>query len=554
MTQLEHVTPRPAVSRRRFVQGSAIGAAGIAGGALALHPGVASAAVKPRAIPYVGAGSTAAVRPFRLTDVALGQGLLQEKRDRMKAWLRQFDERRFLVLFNNQAGRPNPPGVSVPGGWENGGLLSGHWAGHYLTALAQAHADGGEQVFKDKLDFMVEELAACQQAITERMGGGGPQEPPPEPVIVRVPGKFGQALRLNGPSDAEYLRLPQEAVSQLQNFTIATWVNLGSTQSWSRIFDFGSGSAVNMFLTARSGSGMPRFAITTSGSGGEQQVNGTTAVPVGSWVHLAVTLAGGTGTLYVNGAPAGTNPSMTLKPTDLGVPGNVWIGRSQYGDALLDAAIDEFHIYDRALTPAEITSLQGSTGSGNIAAYRFDEQGGASAEDSSPNGRDAGIVAAVEEDEAAWEPTHPGYLGALPGGRRHPPRPAALRRLRRQPRRQRVGALVHPAQDHARAHRRLRADRQPDRAQRRGEDGGLGAPRAHGGRQEPPRLRGADHPRRPQLHVGHLHRRRVRRRQRGVPRDLRAHRRREAPGHRQAASTTGSRSSAPARRTATSSS
>src|SRR5690606_20430492 len=88
-----------------------------------------TATASPR-VPYVGAGSTAPVRPFTLGDVTLGRGLLQEKRDRMKAYLRQFDERRFLVLFNNQAGRPNPPGVSVPGGWEDGGLLSGHWTGH----------------------------------------------------------------------------------------------------------------------------------------------------------------------------------------------------------------------------------------------------------------------------------------------------------------------------------------------------------------------------------------------------------------------------------------
>ncbi|WP_354905696.1 hypothetical protein, partial [Dactylosporangium sp. NPDC006015] len=29
-------------------------------------------------------------------------------------------------------GRSNPSGVNVPGGWEDGGLLSGHWAGHTM--------------------------------------------------------------------------------------------------------------------------------------------------------------------------------------------------------------------------------------------------------------------------------------------------------------------------------------------------------------------------------------------------------------------------------------
>lgn len=114
-----------------------------------------------------GPGGTAPVRPFRLDQVQLGDGLLQEKRDRIKTFLETYDERRFLVLFNNEAGRPNPSDVYPPGGWEEGGLLSGHWTGHYMTALSQAYAERKEEVFKKKLDWMVQELAACQEAYTE---------------------------------------------------------------------------------------------------------------------------------------------------------------------------------------------------------------------------------------------------------------------------------------------------------------------------------------------------------------------------------------------------
>ncbi|KUI70044.1 Non-reducing end beta-L-arabinofuranosidase [Cytospora mali] len=119
----------------------------------------------------LGPGGTAPVRPFRLDQVRLGNGLLQEKRDRIKGFLEAYDERQFMVLFNNQAGRPNPDGVSPPGGWEDGGLLSGHWTGHYLTALSQAYADKGQTIFKTKLDWMVGELATCQSAISTRING-----------------------------------------------------------------------------------------------------------------------------------------------------------------------------------------------------------------------------------------------------------------------------------------------------------------------------------------------------------------------------------------------
>ena len=136
--------------------------------------------------PYVGAGSTAAVRPFALHKVTLGAGLLKEKQERMLAFARAYDERRFLVLFNQVAGRPNPPGVSVPGGWEDGGLLSGHWTGHFLTMLAQAASGTGEAIFADKLSWMVTELGACQDALTGVTVHPGYVGAKPEDVVLRV--------------------------------------------------------------------------------------------------------------------------------------------------------------------------------------------------------------------------------------------------------------------------------------------------------------------------------------------------------------------------------
>lgn len=174
------------MKRRDFMRASATGAAALAmTNTLPPRAGASSAPTSPLP-PYVGAGSTAPIRPFPLYAVELGTGLFQEKRDRMKAFLRRYDEHRFLVLFNNVAGRPNPPGVSPPGGWEDGGLLSGHWAGHFLTALAQAHIDQGEQVFKDKLDWMVQELAACQDALAGRTVHAGYLGALPEDNVIRL--------------------------------------------------------------------------------------------------------------------------------------------------------------------------------------------------------------------------------------------------------------------------------------------------------------------------------------------------------------------------------
>ena len=197
------------MKRRDFVRVSAMSIAAAAA-AKALAPmAPASAQTSGTALlqqnlpPYAGAGSSAPVRPFPLYKVSLGNGLFQEKRDRMLNFARLYDERRFLVLFNNNAGRPNPPGVSVPGGWEDGGLLSGHWAGHYMTALAQCYADQGDEVFKTKLDWMVHELGACQDALA---ASGATAHPGylgahPEDVVLRLgPPRFavyGGNLEIN---------------------------------------------------------------------------------------------------------------------------------------------------------------------------------------------------------------------------------------------------------------------------------------------------------------------------------------------------------------------
>jgi alpha-L-arabinofuranosidase len=216
-------------------------------------------------------------------------------------------------------------------------------------------------------------------------------------AIPRVPGVSGSAIDLNGPSPSRYVSMPPNIVSGLSDFTIAAWVNLRSVDTWSRVFDFGTGQTVNMFLTPNAGgTGRPRFAITISGNGAEQQINSSVALPANQWTHLAVTLSGTTATLYLNGVARGVNPNMTLHPSSLGPTNQNWIGRSQYSaDPLLNGSVDDVQIYNRALSAGEVQALNASpgstTGGGAIAWYRFDEANGPAALDSSGSGNDATV-------------------------------------------------------------------------------------------------------------------------------------------------------------------
>lgn len=216
---------------------------------------------------------------------------------------------------------------------------------------------------------------------------------------ARAAGKIGNALDLCG--NNEYVSMPTGIVSGLTgDYTVSAWVNPTQNTTWSRLFDLGTGTGDYMFLTLDNGSAL-RFAITTGGAGGEQQITGTGILPTNDWSLVTVTLSGTTGTLYVNGVPVGSNGDMTLHPSSLGSTTQNWIGRSEYNDPYLNAAVDDFNIYDRALSPAEIADLAaGRAGSGDVVHYAFDETGGATAKDASGNGRDATIVSNPQTSDA----------------------------------------------------------------------------------------------------------------------------------------------------------
>lgn len=182
-------------------------------------------------------------------------------------------------------------------------------------------------------------------------------------------GKVNGAVNLSG-TTSPYLTLPTGIVSGMTNFTVSAWVNVAASTAWMRVFDFGGSTTLTgtsgtyMFLTPSKGSGV-RFAITAAGGGGEQTITSASPLQTGTWCHLAVTLSGSTGSLYVNGTLAGTNSAMTLNPSSLGITTNNYIGRSQYsGDPYLNGSVDEFRIYDRALSAGEVAALA----SGNASA------------------------------------------------------------------------------------------------------------------------------------------------------------------------------------------
>jgi LPXTG-motif cell wall-anchored protein len=149
-----------------------------------------------------------------------------------------------------------------------------------------------------------------------------------------------------------------------------------------------------MFLTVNDGSNV-RFVITTGGAGGEQRlVSSSGSLPLNQWSLVTVTLSGTTGKLYVGSQLVATNNNMTVHPSDFGQSTQNYLGKSQYAsDPPFNGLLDDFNIYDRALSADEVLNLStGVAGTGNVVKYSFDENTGASVPDSSGAARNGTIV------------------------------------------------------------------------------------------------------------------------------------------------------------------
>ncbi|MFL5746527.1 MAG: glycosyl hydrolase [Niastella sp.] len=176
---------------------------------------------------------------------------------------------------------------------------------------------------------------------------------------VRGTGYKGQALQLNGTATSYAYLKDKGPISELTDFTIATWVNIKSLSGWMRIFDFGSGTNQYMFLTPQAGTtgGLPILRYGIKNGSAEQLVSYPFAFPLNTWTHIAVSQSGPAVKLYVNGQAVASNNAVTMHPADLGATTQNYLGKSQFNDPLLNGLIDEFSIYNYALSDTEVNQL-----------------------------------------------------------------------------------------------------------------------------------------------------------------------------------------------------
>ena len=165
----------------------------------------------------------------------------------------------------------------------------------------------------------------------------------------------GRVLPLDGTS--QYVEL-HNSLNDFKDSTFAVWCKQSGAATDQRLWSLGDGTNKVMYLTpSAAATAKPRFVITDGVT--TLTLDSSTAIPLNTWRHLVVVFSGSTCTRDLNGVAVATNAAMTLLPDSLNAPlmGNAnFLGRGNAGN-YFQGSLDEFRVYNKALSAAEVTTL-----------------------------------------------------------------------------------------------------------------------------------------------------------------------------------------------------
>ena len=190
-------------------------------------------------------------------------------------------------------------------------------------------------------------------------------------TYVRTPdfgtGVHGGSFRMSGDSTTSpYVKIPNGVLKNADSVTVSTYAKWKGGQSFQWLFGLGPDSNKYLFATPSNGGSSLYSAITKASWSAESKLTGGSPLTPGEWHHVAVTLDGSTGTmvLYRDGVEA-ARTTTTIKPSELydaTKDHTGYIGRSLYSaDPYFGGEVDDFRIYDRALSAAEVMEFSGNT-------------------------------------------------------------------------------------------------------------------------------------------------------------------------------------------------
>lgn len=163
-------------------------------------------------------------------------------------------------------------------------------------------------------------------------------------------GRHGAGLSFDGTNDQVVVR-HAPALALTTGMTLEAWVRPTASSGWRTALMKERPDGLAWSLYASGGTG--RANSTSNFGGADREVNGTAALPLSAWSHLAATYDGTTQRLFVNGTQVATRAQTGSL---VGSSGALRIGGNSIWGEWFAGQIDEVRVYNRALSAAEITT------------------------------------------------------------------------------------------------------------------------------------------------------------------------------------------------------
>lgn len=172
------------------------------------------------ALLFIDSGFADSVQQLDATRVRLlpGSPFYQRQELHRTNYLASWNCDKLLFNYRALAGLPQPNGVNGGyDGWDSG-FIRGHMAGHYLSAASRMAVATGDASYREKVNYMVAELAKCQDAL----GQGGYLAAFPSGAFDRLEGKLG---------DGDGVVVPYYTIHKIMAGLLDAHHYLGNTQA-----------------------------------------------------------------------------------------------------------------------------------------------------------------------------------------------------------------------------------------------------------------------------------------------------------------------------------
>lgn len=222
------------------------------------------------------------------------------------------------------------------------------------------------------LDYDFDGATGVDAVVTDSSGKGrdGVLAHPDSARLVDGPDGTGHALELSGgaagSSTAPYITVPKGLFQGLTSTTISSWVKWDGGDAFQWLYTLGKDKDSATFYTPRfAGDDKARSSVKPT-SQGEVGASGAAALPAGEWHLVTTTIDGSTLISYLDGLEVSrTNVGVDVATVLYGAdsPNSGYIGQPFWTGVhpFFSGAIDDFQVYDTALTAEQVRSLAGDS-------------------------------------------------------------------------------------------------------------------------------------------------------------------------------------------------